>query len=169
MSRSQSRISKSLRSISSFGRTNHKYTSDNNFMNLSLNQVRDIKPNDIKFKNIHIERLPKNIRSTITRLQSLKELGLGHISYGKSLRSLNKDKKNARKTVKQFENNLGLSRNHEKHSPKVAERLAELQKRRSILNGPVATLAELQKRRSNLNGPLATLSELQKRRRNLNN
>ena len=155
MSRSQSSISKSLRSIRSFGRTTHKYTSNNNFMNLSLNQVRDIKPNDIKFKNIHIERLPKHIRSTITRLQSLKELGLGHISYGKSLRSLNKDKKNARKTVKQFENNLGVSRNHfrnlEKHSPKIAERLAELQKRRSNLNGPVATLSELQKRRRNLN------------------
>jgi hypothetical protein len=140
-------------------------------MNLSLNQVRDIKPNDIKFKNIHIERLPKHIRSTITRLQSLKELGLGHISYGKSLRSLNKDKKKAINTVKQFENNLGISRNqfrNHEHSPKIAERLTELQKRRSILNGPVATLSELQKRRSNLNGPVATLSELQKRRSNLN-
>jgi len=170
-SRSQSRISKSLRGISrSLGRTNHKYTSNNNFMNLSLNQVRDIKPNDIKFKNIHIERLPKNIRSTIMRLQSLKELGLGHISYGKSLRNLSKDKKNARNTVKKNQNNLGvIPENQNSENGKISERLSALQKRRSLLNGPTATLSELQKRRRNLNGPVSTLSELHNRRRGLNN
>ena len=173
---SQSRLSKSVRSIGrSIGSmSRHKYTSNNNFANLTVNNVRDIKPNDIKFKNIHIERLPKQIRPTIIKLQSLKQRGVGHISHGKSLRSINKYNRTVRKYETMNPTKLSLilengSRtNHSRGLENRVPTLAELQQRRRKLNGPTATLQELQQRRSKLNGPTATLQELQQRRRNLN-
>lgn len=165
---SQSRLSKSLRSIRSLGRTRHKYTSNNNFANLSVNAVRDIKPNDIQFKHIHIERLPKNIQHTVKKLKTFKEIGLGYKSHGNFLR-----KKENSRSVNPIRENTNYSRKVSRPQSRMPESRNngsrniehKLQKRLNNLHGH-PTLEKLQKRLDALRGipnKIPTVAEFQKR------
>ena len=159
---SQSRVSKSLRSI---GRLMglvrpHTYKTTKNISGLSLNNVSMIKPNDIKFKNINVNSITnKNIKKRFERLRGLKSMGLGHRIPKKTLNHMNRENR-----IKISLNPIYENSSQSRHSSKSnqSQQTKRLQKRLNNLHGPIS-IETLQKRLNALNGPPATLEQLQKR------